>query len=287
MKTKMKTRSPAILLLAVLTLLLPACAAHQAVGGGAGGGSTYVWPRGAQAEYVLSNFQTQKVEIPGGGEQVLSNSSTIDLKVVATGDRDYAVTYTGGAAQHDDAAELGQPTPDISRLVGLTSQVRLDERGQVVEATGLEGNSYVIDSGGVAPFRELNIQVVFPYLPEGRLSAGAQWSREYGFTIVQMDGTILSFKVKDDFTCVEETLFEGTPAWKIALASSQNVTGSGDIGAPMELAMSGTGQADIYVARDTAMMLGNEWKGTFSGYISVQDLSIPVSISQATNVKKK
>ncbi len=287
MTLKIKMRSPAIPLLAALALLLPACAARQAVGVGAVVGVTYVWPRGAQAEYVLSNFQTQKVEIPGGGEQVLSSSNTIDLKVVATGDRDYAVTYTGGAAQHDDAAELGQPTPDISYLVGLTSQVRLDERGQVVEATGLEGNSYVIDSGGVAPFRELEIQVVFLYLPEGRLSAGATWSREYGFTIVQMDGTTLYFNVRDDYTCVEETPFEGTPAWKIALSSSQNVTGSGDIGAPMELAMSGKGQAVIYVTRDTAMMLGNEWQATFSGNISIQGLSIPVSISQAVNVKKK
>ena len=283
-----KLRSSALPLLPVLFLLLPACAARQAAMGGAGpaAGETYAWPRGTQVEYVLTAVQTQIVDIPGGGEQVLSSNSTIDLKVAVTGDRDYAVTYTG-ATQHDDAAELGAPVPDISRLVGLVSQVRLDGQGEVVEATGLEGNSYVIDSGGVAPFRELNIQVVFPYLPEGRLSAGAQWSREYGFTIVQMDGTTLYFNVKDDYTCVEETLFNGTPAWKITLTSSQNVTGSGDIGVPMELAMSGNGQADIHVARDTAMMLGNEWKMIFGGNISAQGMNIPISITQAVNVTKK
>jgi len=288
MTLQMKMRSPELPLILVLALLLSGCAARQAaVGGpGAGSGASYAWLRGTQAEYVLTAVQTQKVEIPGGGEQVLSQNSTIDLKVVANGGRDFTVTFTGGTL-HDDSAELGAPVPDITKLAGLTTQVRLDERGLIVEATGLEENGFVIESGGVAPFREQQLQSVFLYRPEGRLSAGATWSREYGYPVVQMDGTTLLFNIRDDFTCVEETLLDGVPAWKIALVSSLNVTGSGDIGVPVDLVLSGNGEADILVARDTAMMLVNEWKATFGGNISAQGMDIPVTISQVVNVKKK
>ncbi len=272
--------------LAIAVLLLPACAGGRAAGGGGAAAGPHVWPAGTTTAYQLTGAQTQHVEIPGGGEQVLSSTSMIDLQVAAAGARAFTVTFTG-ATQQDDAADLGAPVPDISLLPGLTSQVRLDDRGLITEATGLAGNAYVNDSGGVDPFREQNLQMVFQYLPEGPLEAGTEWSREYGYSLQQLDGTILLFNIRDHFTCVEATEFMGTPAWRIQMTSEVTINGSADVGVPAEIVLSGGAESVIHIARGTAMVLANEWKASFGGSIQAQGMDIPISITQVVNVQKK
>jgi hypothetical protein len=272
--------------LAIAVLLLPACAGGRAAGGGGAAAGPHVWPAGTTAVYQLTGAQTQQVEIPGGGQQVLSSTSTIDLQVAAAGARAFTVTFTGGT-QHDDAADLGAPVPDISLLPGLTSQVRLDDRGLITEATGLAGNAYVNDSGGVDPFREQNLQLVFQYLPEGPLEAGTEWSRDCGYSLQQLDGTLLLFNIRDHFTCVEATEFMGVEAWRIQSTSEVTINGSADVGVPAEVVLSGGGESAIHIARGTCMVLANEWKASFGGAIMAQGMEIPVTITQVVSVTKK
>ncbi len=255
-------------------VLIAGCAA-----GGAGNRyNPHAWPAGTTATYVLTTGQTQTAELPGMGEQALNSSTTIDLTIASAGPQTFTLTVND-ASDTDDAAALGGPTPDISMLVGFTSSLTVSERGEITEATGLEANKYVIDQGGVASFEDI-LQTLFLYLPEGKLAPGAQWTREYGFSLTQMDGTVLDFAVVEHYTCIEKTDFEGVPAWKIEAVSETAVTGTGDAGGGvlMELGLSGSGTALLYVAPGTAMLLAAEWDATLHGGVSVAGMNIPVTM---------
>jgi sulfatase modifying factor 1 len=75
-----KIKSPVIPLLAILALLLPGCASRQAVGAGAGVGSTYVQPQEAKAEdmiYVEGGTFTMADLAGSSGDAISTHPVTI------------------------------------------------------------------------------------------------------------------------------------------------------------------------------------------------------------------
>ncbi len=272
-----------ISMLAAGVLLTAACAA--AAGGRTGAAAAHVWPEGTTVTYTITSSQSQTVEMPGYGEQTSNSSTTIDVTVTAVGPRRFSVTVTDASTVSDNPPSGDEP--DINLLIGMECTFSLDERGEIVEATGLEENGYVRDAGGVESFRE-EYQGLFLILPEGGLEAGVEWTREYGFTANQMNMMSLEFTMKDHYTCVEETVYEGTAAWKIAVRSEASVSGSGDAeGTPIDLSFSGTGEGAVYVATGTAMVLGAESESTLQGGASVMGMDLPLTVRTTGGLTRK
>jgi|GEM_PF-929075 len=272
---------------AIALLLIAGCAAGGAGGrGDAAAAAAHVWPAGMTAAYSVTDAQSQEVEIPGAGSQVTNMSSTIDFSVAAAGERRFTVTVTE-AVSSSDAEAMGMPTPDIGTLVDLESLVTLDERGEIVEATNLAGNSYIEDAGGVDVFRE-QLQGFFLILPEGGLGVGVTWDHESTISFTQMDGTVVEISSLTRYTCGGEMVHEGVPAFEIGVVVESALSGSGETGGmPMDLALSGTGTGTLWVARGTAMILGARSEGTMQGGVSVDGMDLPItSHSTSTLVKK-
>ncbi len=283
---RMKRRSCYLsVVLAAAGLLAAGCAAGGR-GSAGGAGAAHVWPGETTVAYVLTSGQSQQVDIPGQGSQVTNESSTLDMTVAAAGPRQFTITVTEAVAS-SDAEMMGAEVPDISALVGLECAVTLDERGEIISATGLEQNGFIEDSGGVEPFTE-QLQGLFLTLPEGGLQVGAEWSRESELHFTQMDGTELQVTTVERYICREATEYAGMEAWIIDLVSESAMSGTGETGGmPMDLVLSGTGRGTIWVARGTAMMLGAESKGNLEGGIAVAGMDLPLTlISSATLVKK-
>ena len=164
--------------------------------------------------------------------------------------------------------------------------LQLNERGEVVEASGLAGNVYVDEMSGVEAYTE-ELRSLFLYLPEEQVRPGVTWTREYGYTALQM-GMELQFELVDTYRCVEETVFEGTRALKIESESKISLGGGGEqMGTFLDFALSGTGDGILIVDAVTGMLLSGESKGTLSGGISAQGMDIPMTMTMASTIKVK
>ncbi len=266
--------------LAVFTLLASACAA-----GSAGSSAALnVWPTGASATYEISSAQSTAMDVPGMGETVMNSSSTVEIGIESVGERKFMIRVLD-ASSSSDAPDDGS-MPNISELVGLEAMLLLNERGEVVEASGIAGNIYVEELSGVEAYTE-ELRGFFLYLPEEQVRPGVTWTREYGFTANQM-GMELQFEFIDTYRCVEEIVFEGTRALKIELESQISLGGGGDqMGMPMDFALSGTGDGFLIVDAATGMLLSGESKGSMSGGISAQGMDIPMTMTMSSAIRVK
>ncbi len=275
MKVRSHFYTPAAL--ATLALLTVACAAGKTGGGGA----LHVWPAGTAVTYDLTASQTQTIEIPGGGTQGGTSTSTIVFDVASTGAREFQVSVTD-ASTYSDTPDPS--SPDIGNLVGLKSTVTLDERGLLIEATGLTENSYVMEAGGVDDFKE-TLQALFLYLPEGKLGPGVEWSREYNYPAVQ-GGLEIQVNSVDTYKCLEETTYEGTPAFKLEVTSEVTFSGSGEqAGQMLDFALAGTGTATMHVDASTGLLLNMESTGALNGVIASSGMEFPMSMQTVSTIK--
>ncbi len=277
-----RARFHLLALLAVSAVLATGCA-----GGMAGKAARlHVWSAGTSLAYGISAGQSMAMEIPGQGQMVMNTTSTMEFTVEATATpREFKLAVTD-ASISSDAAQMGGEIPSVEALIGLESVIRLDERGLITEATGLEGNAAVEELGGVASFTE-ELQSLFLYLPEGRLGPGVEWFREYSFPM-QQSGMQMEMSAVDQYRCVEATTYEGVPAYRISTTSTIVLTGSGDqMGMPMDWSMSGTGETTMYVETGTGAVLMIESTGEMSGGISAGGMDIPVDMRLTSTVTQK
>jgi hypothetical protein len=275
------------ILAAAVMLLAAGCAAGGAGGrGDSAAAAAHVWPAGVTVAYSITDAESQEVEIPGAGGQVTNMSSTIDFSVAAAGERRFTVTVTEAVASND-AEAMGAETPDITALVGLESVVTLDERGVIVEASNLAGNSYIEDAGGVEMFRE-QLQGLFLILPEGGLGVGVTWDHESAISVTQMDGTMFEITSLTHYTCGAETVYEGVPAFELGVVVESALSGSGETGGmPMDLILSGTGTGTLWVTRGSAMILGARSEGILQGGVSVAGMDLPITTHSTSTLVKK
>lgn len=266
--------------LAVFALLASACAA-----GSAGSSAALnVWPTGTSVTYEITSAQSQAMDIPGMGEQASNSSTTVGFGIESVGEREFMIKVLD-ASSSSDMPDDGS-MPNISELVGLEATLLLDEQGEVIEASGLSGNVYVDEMSGVEAYTE-ELRSFFLYLPQEQVRPGVTWTREYGFTAIQM-GMELMFEFVDTYHCVDETVFEGTRALKIELESKISLGGGGEqMGTFLDFALSGTGDGILIVDAVTGMLLSGESKGTMSGGISAQGMDIPMTMTMTSTIKVK
>jgi hypothetical protein len=246
----------------------------------------YVWPSGTSVEYEMTTDQTISVEVPGAGEQMTSSSQMMAFALKASGPRVFEVTIKDVT----QSAEMEAPTgmvPEITELSGWTGNVTIDEQGEVVESTNLEGNPY-IEFIGVDAFKQQTLQIIFQILPEGTLKTGVEWSKEW-IMPMNMMGIEVNFNFTDDYTCLEETDYEGAGAFKIGSVSNGSITGGGEMpGAGMvDFAMSGTAEGTNYIDSGTGMVLGGETMIKMGGGISAQGMDIPMTMQLSITLKMK
>lgn len=267
--------------LAVLALMGSACAA-----GGAGSlAALNVWPAGTTVNYVSTSAQSQAMDIPGMGEQASNSSSSTEFAIEAVGERQFKITVTDASINMDQPDPTGM-MPSIDTLIGLEAMLTLDERGEVMESSGIAGNPWVEYQGGAEAYIE-ELRSFFQYLPEEPLRPGVTWSREYGFTANQQ-GLDLNFEFVDTYNCVAEIIFEGTRALKIESKQEISMGGGGDqMGIPVDFALSGTGDGTVIIDAATGMLLSNESKGTMTGGISAQGMDIPMTMTMTSGIKVK
>jgi len=263
-------------LLAAMTtaaFLISSCAA-----GKAGSGNLNNWSAGTSVTYELTRGQVQTMEIPGQGEDIRETSTTFMVTVESVGKRQFNLVIT-------DASTTSLST-DIKPVIGLGSTVHLDERGLILEASGLEGNVYIEARGGVDLFRE-DLQVLFFYLPEGALGPGSEWVREYSVQAFQNNMDVIR-DMTDTYRCVGETEYEGSPALRVDVVNSTKFSGKGEMsGMPMDLAISGTFEGVLYVDPLTGMILGQEINGNLLGGIFADQFDLPMTLKAWTIVKMK
>jgi len=267
--------------LAVLALMGSACAA-----GGAGSSAALnVWPTGTTVNYVSTSAQGQIMDIPGMGEVPSNSSSSTEFAVEAVGEREFKVSVTDASVTMDQPDPTGM-MPDVSTLVGLEAMFSLNERGEVVEASGIAGNPWVEFQGGAEAYTE-ELRSFFQYLPEEPMRPGVTWTREYSFTANQQ-GVELMFEFADTYRCVEEIIFEGTRALKIESEQEISLGGGGEqMGTPIDFALTGTGDGTIIIDAATGMLLSSESKGSMSGGISAQGMDIPMTMTMTSSIKVK
>lgn len=257
-----------------LLLLTSACA-----GGKAAIGGLHLWPEGTAVVYEMVRGQEQTIEVPGQGNQASEASSTFVISVEAVGEREFRVKFL-------EASSTPSST-DLEQVVGLESTVRLDARGVIVEATDLEENPYVQARGGVGIFKD-DLQNLFVYLPEGPIKPGLEWNREYSYPANQSGMTVQrSYSLA--YRCIEETVFEGTPAFKIELISKTEIAGGGDQGGgSTEVQVGGAIEGTIYVESVNGMILLQELGGELEGGLSTQgyDLLMHLKVSLTVKMKK-
>lgn len=277
-----RARFHLIALMAATAVLVAGCAGGMA--GKAGG--LHVWSAGTSVSYESTVGQSTFMEIPGQGEMVTTSTITLDVTIEATAtEREFKFTVDD-ASISSDAAQMGGEIPDVSGLVGLESMIHLDKRGGITEATNLEGNPSIEEQGGVEAFRE-QLQGFILYLPEGALGPGVEWTREYGFPFTQ-SGLEMELTSIDKYRCIEATTYEGVPAYKITVSSDAALSGSGEqMGMPLDMALSGTGDGTFYVETGTGRILMAESTGTLSGGISGAGFDIPVEMRMTSTLKQK
>lgn len=276
---KVRTRLYLPAALAAFALLSAACAAGKAGGAGA----LHIWTAGSSVTFEMTIGQTQTAENPGGGTQSGSVFATIVFDVEAVGIREFNVSVTD-ASLSSDPYDLS--IPDIKGLVGLESKLHLDERGLVLDATGLAENSFIQVMGGVDDFR-VTLQGLFLYLPEVQLKPGVEWTREYSYPTYQQ-GLEIQFDVVDAYRCVEATTYEGTLSFKIEVSSKVGFSGSGETqGQVIDLALSGTAEGTMYVDAATGLLLMAETAGSLSGGAAVSGMDIPMTFGITTTIKAK
>lgn len=266
--------------LTVFALLASACAA-----GSAGSSAALnVWPMGTSVTYEITSAQSQAMDIPGMGEEVMNSSSSVEFGIESVGERKFMIRVLD-ASSSSDIPDDGS-MPDISELIGLEATLLLSERGEVVEASGIAGNVYVDEMSGVEAYTE-ELRGFFLYLPEELVRPGVTWTREYGFTAIQQ-GMELQFEFIDTYRCVEEVIHEGTRALKIEMEQKISLGGGGDqMGMPMDFALSGTGDGTLIVDAMTGMLLSGESKGSMSGGISAQGMDIPMTMTMTSAIRVK
>ena len=259
--------------MAVAAVLVAACAA-----GKAGGGAMHVWPSGTAVTYDMIRGEVQIIEVPGGGTQESSTSATFVVAVEAVGERQFKIVFTG--------ASTTSSSTDVTPVIGLESTVSLDERGLIAEATGLEGNAYVETRGGIDIFKD-DLQSLFLYLPEGSLKPGVEWTREYSYPAHQMGG-VMQRSFVDVYRCLEETNYEGTTVFKVAVSANVDFSGSGESGGmELDVAVNGTFAGTIYVDSATGMILMEEISGDLTGGIYAQGMDIPISVKASKEIRKR
>jgi len=268
-------------LLTATAVLVAGCAGGMA--GKAGG--LHIWETGSSVSYEANTGQSTAMEIPGQGEIVTNTTVSLGIDIEATGDREFKLTISD-ASISSDAAQMGGDIPDVSGLIGLESMINLGERGLILEATNLETNSAVMEQGGAEAFKE-QLQGFFLYLPPGALGPGVEWTREYSFPMIQASMEMEVSSV-DKYRCVEATTYEGMPAYKIEMISDVAFSGGGEqMGMPLDVAMSGTGEGSFYVETGTGKILMAESTGVVSGGISGAGFDIPMDMRMTSSIKQK
>ena len=266
---------PAILLAA--TTLAVSCAGGMA--------AMYVWPTGTTVSYEMTTNMTMSVEIPGGGEQAVSQNSLMAYSIRATGPRQFEISITDAEENSDVDMSAGM-VPTTSELIGWVGTVTLDERGIVTDATNLEGNSF-IEFQGERAFKEQTLQSLFQILPEGPLGPGVEWSREYSFPMNMM-GIELDFSVTDAYSCLEAAPYEGTAAFKIGSKSTVSLAGGGEMeGAVVDFGLAGDSEGTTHIASGTGMVLHSENMVRMSGGMSAQGMDVPITMQLAITLRVK
>jgi len=222
--------------------------------------------------------EDQTLEVPGGGVQESSTSATFVVAVEAIGERQFKIVFTG--------ASTTSSSTDVRPVIGLESTVSLDKRGLIAEATGLEGNAYVETRGGIDIFKD-DLQSLFLYLPKGSLNPGVEWTREYSYPAHQMGG-VMQRSFVDTYRCLEETTYEGTPVFKIAVSTNVDFSGSGESGGmALDVAVSGAFAGTIFVNSATGMILMEEVSGDLIGAIYAEGMEIPISVKASAETRKR
>lgn len=218
--------------------------------------------------YNIVDSQNQILDIPGMGQQKIETTTTIDIDVWKTGDRQYSLTITDFTI---DGPQL--PGADLASLIGLESDITLADDGTVESASGLAENAAIISIGGEAAFRN-RLQSLFLQGPGNGMSVGKKWSRT-DTTPSDQGGLSVERVVKSDYTCVGEEELDGTEVWVIDVETDLELTGSGSQGGQsMEMEMAGGGSGKMYIDKATLMLVSANQEAEIEGTIDMDMGSI-------------
>jgi hypothetical protein len=241
-------------------------------------GSLNVWPTGTKVTYELVRRQIQTLDIPEADSRVNDVSTTLVVTLEAAGEREFAATVV-------DASTTSQSV-DIRPLVGLKGRVRLDDRGRVVSAEGLEENDYVTSRGGVEMFRA-DLQNFFLYIPQEPFRTGLKWTLEDEVPSSQ-SGLQVKQHNRRTFRCVGDTTLAGSRAFKIGLVTDSHMFGEGEqAGQSLGIDLSGRVEETIIVDPANGMILSREGGGNIAGAFTVDTSDLAMSLKVSSTVKRR
>jgi len=206
------------------------------------------------------------------------------LTVEAIGPGMFKLTITDTGIGTDAPSQVSGETRDIHALIGLESLVQLDARGLITDATGLEDNAAVTENGGAQVLQQ-SFQRHFLYLPEDKMESGVEWTRKYSFAQVQTDFE-LNFDHVDSYRCMEQTHFNGAPAYRIQVNSTMSLDGGSNRGA-RAVSLTGQGTGTLFVAAGRCMLLNMESIVILRGHSWAGEQEIPVHMHITTSIRQK
>ena len=224
----------------------------------------------AVRSYVLTTDQTQSIEIPNQGAQENTTHTVITLDVSRIGQHEYAVQFTN--------IESSRAGSSADSLIGLRATLTLDEKGDITESSGLDGNAYVSGSGGVASMEEI-LQGLFLVMPEVHLEPGVSWTRSVDIPSEQ-NGLKLARTTDETFKCERITDFEGAKVFEVSASNKVSLTGGGNQGGQeVDVDIEGKLTATLLVDVTTGLIVHSENTGKMQGFIGLPTASLPVTMS--------
>lgn len=240
----------------------------------------FVVPTGQKIRYDYGFITVSDMELPGMGQMRTTQTAQFVYTIEGTGKtREFQISLDDAAlttlSSEPDRSDPRTHITDMSEHIGRVLAVKLDERGLVSSAMDLEGGELLSRIGG-----KETCQFFFLFMPEVPMKSGVEWTRASSDSTesVNMFG-ILNRDLT--YRCVEETHYEGRPAWKVALSGKTTMHG---VTTDIDMDTAGVIEGTIYAHRQTGLILGAEEKSTLTGNSSMMGMSIPISVTITTTV---
>jgi len=209
-----KTRSLFLLIILIVFLLFPGCAAEKHLYGNPETGLIleYYLQKNKALKYRTENTMVQTMEvIDQKMENTMSTNLVFTAKSKGQKQNNYQVGVTIDSAYIFVLTPQGDLSPDVRSLIGKSFDMSLSRLGKEEDFTGTESIVYTLQ--GNTRDISLEFQTLFPNLPGRLIKTGETWitkdtikTKESGIEVLMtFDNihTLSGFKTVDGFECVE------------------------------------------------------------------------------------
>ena len=270
---------PAVSIRMLLLFTLLVCLCGCAHGRTARSNTMFEIPDRQRISYEYGHVREFEMELPVMGQDYTTSTTKYIYTVEGAGSPGEFRITCDDASMTSISYDPGMGDPrthdaDMSKLIGRVEEVRLNERGLVTSVTDKATDTAVAETGG-----EGNYQFLFLFLPEVPMTPGVEWTRATSDTI-ESAGTSMIQNRDVTYRCIEETVIEGQPVWKVAVEGEVTM-----VSHSMNMEAAGVIKGTIYANRQNSLVWEAEEKSTLSGNLSMMGQNASISMTMTMTVR--